>query len=97
MNYNIIYWENVYDDLNEISDYIERMTFSLEKAEQIVWEILASIQVLRFFPYMYQKFYKNYYTINIKNKRIIYFIDEEKKIIIIYRILWQAQNHKNIL
>ncbi len=97
MEYKIIYWDNINSDLNNISDYIERMTFSIDKAEQIVGEIISWIWVLSIFPYMYQVFYKHYHSINVKNQRIIYYIDEDKKQVVIYRILWQAQKYENIL
>ena len=97
MKYKILFWEKINDDLVEIWDYIERMTFSKEKAEKIIKEILSSIMILSSFPYMYQVFYKNYHSFTIKNKRIIYYIDENKKIVIIYRILWWFQNYENYL
>ncbi len=97
MEYKIIFWDDINNDLDNISDYIERMTFSINKAEQIVWKIIGSMWILSIFPYMYQVFYKDYRSINIENKRIIYYIDEEKKIVIIYRILWQAQNYEEVL
>ncbi len=97
MEYNIKFWEKINDDLKNIWDYIERMTFSKEKSEQLVQEILSSIMILSKLPHMYQVFYKKYHSLTVKNKRIIYYIDENKKIVVIYRILSWYQNYQDYL
>ena len=97
MKYRIIYWEYINDDLSNIWDYIERMTFSKIESEKFVWELMSSVWILSIFPYLYQNIYKEFHFINIKNLRIIYFVNENKKEVIIYRILWQSQDYGKIL
>jgi len=84
-------------DLLNHTDYIERMTFSESKATKESENILMEISKLSIFPYMYQKFYKNYHAFTVKNKRIVYYIDEQNKVVVIYRILWWFQNYENYL
>lgn len=97
MKYKIKFWDKIDDDLENIWDYIERMTFSTEKANQIVQEILSSIMILSNLPHMYQIFYKNYRFLTVKNRRIIYYIDENKKTVVVYRILSWYQNYQDYL
>ena len=93
MQYKIIYKDSAKDDLLKYSDYIERMTFSKEKADELLRIIMSEILKLSLFPYMYQVFYKNFHSFSVKNQRIIYYIDEEKKQVVIYRILWWYQDY----
>ncbi|MDQ7009848.1 MAG: type II toxin-antitoxin system RelE/ParE family toxin [Candidatus Gracilibacteria bacterium] len=97
MEYKIKFGDKIDDDLEKIGDYIERMTFSKEKSEQLVQEILSSIMILSKLPHMYQVFYKKYHSLTVKNKRVIYYIDENKKIIVIYRVLGGYQNYQDYL
>ena len=87
MKYKVIFSLDAQNDLNEIIDYIERMTFSKETANKVANKIISRTILLRSYPYVYQKFYKNYHSFSVKNKRIFYEICEEKKEVIIYRIL----------
>ncbi len=57
-------------DLINISDYVERVSFSKSLANQLVAEIISSIQILAFFPYIYPKVYKNFHSFTVKNRRI---------------------------
>jgi plasmid stabilization system protein ParE len=73
------------------------MTFSKDKAEKLANEIIINILQLWFFPYMYQIFYKKYHSFTVNNKRVVYYIDEKNKIVVIYRILWGYQKYENYL
>jgi plasmid stabilization system protein ParE len=48
-------------------------------------------------PERYTEIYKDYRRTLVKNYSIFYKIDENKKEVIIYRILHQAQNFKKYL
>ena len=95
--YQIIYRDTAYEDLFEYIDYIERMTFSKEKAEKLSNEIIAEILKLSIFPYMYQKFFKDFHSFTINNRRILYKIYEKEKLVVIYRILSWFQNYEDYL
>ncbi|MDQ7009196.1 MAG: type II toxin-antitoxin system RelE/ParE family toxin [Candidatus Gracilibacteria bacterium] len=97
MDYEVIFSLDSQDDLNEIMDYIERMTFSIEKANKIANEIISKTILLKNYPYMYQKVYKNYHSLSVKNKRIFYEIDDKRKEVIIIHILGGFQNYEDYL
>jgi len=97
MDYKIKFEDLANFDLLEYVDYIERMTFSKDKAVEESDIIISEIMKLSFMPHMYQKIYKNYHSITIKNQRVIYYIDKPQKLVVIYRILWWSQNYETIL
>ncbi len=97
MKYRVIFSKEAQNDLREISDYIERKTFQLDTANKVIAEIISSTFILQIFPYMYEKVYKNFHSINIKNKKIFYEIDEIRKQVIIYHIFWQDQDYEDLL
>ena len=87
MGYKIIISDDAEKDLFNISDYIERVSFSEIMAKKIIAEILSWIYALNLFPYMYPKIYKEYYSLSIRNRRIFYEVNEVKKEVVIYMIL----------
>ncbi len=97
LEYEIEYRKLATLDLLEYTDYIERMTFSKEKATKLSNDIVVKILQLSFFPYMYQLFYKNYRFCTINNRRVVYYIDDDKKGVVIYRILSWYQNYQDYL
>jgi len=60
MNYNIIYTDSSYEDLFYFADYIERMTFSKEKADSEIIFILQEISKLTLFPKCIKLYIKNF-------------------------------------
>jgi len=95
--YTIIYRDSADRDLFEYIDYIERMTFSKEQSEKLANEIIAEILRLSLFPYLYQKFYKDFYWFTHKNRRVLYKVYEKNKEVVIYRILSWFQNYEDYL
>ena len=81
-------------DLNDLSEYLFRMSFSKEISQNISDEIIKKLLNLMIFPSMYQTTYRDFKTIQIKSYKIFYKIDEIKKEVIIYRILWASQNFR---
>lgn len=90
--YKIAFRKRAYKEYIEtISWYKERSLQASENFVTIVGNILISIAE---FPYSYRNNYKHFYE--IKTKRfpftIIYFIDENKKLIVITTIFHQKRN-----
>ena len=81
-------------DLNWIYNHLYEVTFSLDVSRNFVQEVYKKYLYLKLFPNMYQNTYKNFKTIQIKSYKIFYKVDEIKKIVTIYRILWASQNFK---
>jgi plasmid stabilization system protein ParE len=81
-------------DLNWIYNHLYEVTFSLDVSRNFVQKVYKKYLYLKLFPNMYQNTYKNFKTIQIKSYKIFYKVDEIKKIVTIYRILWASQNFK---
>ena len=96
-DYEVKILYDAYMDLYEYADYVERMTFSKEKANQKLTILLWKIMELNFMPFMYPKVYKDYHILNFRNKRIFYKIYENEKLVVVFHVLWQAQNYENYL
>ncbi len=78
--YNIEIKKSVLEDLDEISDYIFRFTFSQETSNKIHDEIMWKILSLKVMPYMFPVFEDNFRVMTVKRKyRIFYKVDETKK------------------
>ncbi len=97
MEYIVEYDDEANNDLINYIDYIERQTFSKEIAEKQASIIFVETMKLSFMPYMYPETYKDFHTFNIKNKKIFYKIYEDKKKVIIFRILSSFQEYENHL
>lgn len=97
MEYEVILSDSSREDLKSIIDYIERVSFSKTTAERFAAEIISWTFILQIFPYMYPKVYKDFRSFTVKNRRIFYIILEDKKEILIYRILWSLQRYEDYL
>ncbi len=95
--YELIYRDSAESDLLEYADYIERKTFSKEKATILTTVIVAEITKLMVFPYIYVKFYKDFYSFSIKNRRIFYKVYEAEKKIVVFKVLGWFQNYQDYL
>ena len=89
--YNIKILSIVDENLLNIFDYILENTYDIWISENIINHIYWAIYSLNFLPYRYQVVFENIRVINVKWYKIFYEIDENKKTIIIYRILWWRQ------
>ncbi len=97
MEYEIEFSDWINDDVKEISDYIERISFSIDTADKTIAKIMTTAYMLRLFPYMYPKFHKHYHSFTVRNRRVFYYVDESRKVVIIYRILWGFQSYEKLL
>ncbi len=87
--------EDFYEDLNNISDYIFRHTFSKEITQKLSNEILKTLLSLTLFPLMYEEKYKDFRCIIYKSYSIFYKVSEIKKEVYVYRIFWNSQDFRN--
>ena len=77
-----------------IYNYLYEITFNLEVSKNFVNEIYKKYLYLQMFPNMYQNTYKNFKTIQIKSYKVFYKVDEIKKEVTVYRVLWSSQNFR---
>jgi len=73
------------------------MTFSNDSVNNLNYEIHEKVLYLKLFPNMYQNTYKDFKTIQIKSYKIFYKINETKKEVTVYRILWASQNFREYI
>lgn len=81
-------------NLQNIYDYLLEKTYNHEIAKSVIDEIYKKTIYLKIFPNIYQNTYKDFKTIQIKSYKVFYKIDESKKEVIVYRILWASQNFR---
>ncbi|MCK9272604.1 type II toxin-antitoxin system RelE/ParE family toxin [Candidatus Gracilibacteria bacterium] len=83
----------VKDDINELSDYIFRISFDKEIAKKIYNELYAAIFSLELLPNRYEKYLGEYRKMIVKGSYKIYYkVDEENKKAIIIRVTRAEQN-----
>ena len=88
MIYNIEISDNVRADINDLTDYIYRTSFSKIIAKKIHDELYRVIFSLNFMPEMYQKYLWEYRRVIVKwSYKIIYKIDEKNKKVIVVRVI----------
>ncbi|MCP4523404.1 MAG: type II toxin-antitoxin system RelE/ParE family toxin [Candidatus Gracilibacteria bacterium] len=96
--YNIHVRESVITDLEELTEYIFRATFSRESAEEVYDKIMASIIGLKIFPFKYPIFEGNYRVMTVYNKyRIFYRVDKNNNEVIIQFIFSTDENYHNLI
>ena len=96
--YDIEIRESVLEDLNEISDYIFRFSFSQETANKIHDELMWRILSLKIFPYMFPVFEKQYRIMTVRKRyRIFYEVNENKKLVTIQYIFASEENYQNLI
>ena len=78
----------VHKDIFDLSDYVFRISFSIEIAKKIYDDLYACIFSLDFMPNRYEIYFWEYRRIILKwSYKIIYRVDEENKKVIIIRIM----------
>jgi len=92
MHYKIIKTSKYELDILNIIDYLEDNFVSKKIMSSLFSEILWTINSLNFIPERFSENFKDYRRALVKNYSIFYKIDENKKEVIIYRILHQSQN-----
>lgn len=85
-------------DLNIITDFIFRYTFSSEIVDNIYKEIVSWIYSLQIFPYRFKEYKNNIRVIIVRWKyKVFYSVNEDTKTITIYRIFSSLQNYENMI
>ena len=96
--YKIIIPNYVMGDIYEIKEYIFRMSFSIDTANKIYNEIMASILTLRIFPLAYPVFQNDLRVLTVrKNYRVFYKVNELKKEVKVYYIFWTEQDYNTLI
>lgn len=96
--YDIKIKESVLQDLEEISEYIFRITYSIELANKIYDKIMASIISLKIFPYSFPVFENKFRVMTIdKNYRVFYKVDEHLKVVTIQYIFWSSEDYEDLI
>jgi len=88
MFYRVVIRDEVHKDIQELSDYIFRFSFSQSIAKKVYDELYKVILSLNFMPEMYQKYLWEYRRVIVKGSyKIIYKIVESEKKVIIIRVV----------
>lgn len=95
--YKVKIEDDFFEDLNNISEFIFRETFSKEITQKVSDDIVKTLLILNLFPLMYSKKYRDFRCIVIKSYNIFYKVDEIKKEVYVYRIFWESQNFKEYI
>lgn len=87
MFYKIEIPQIVHNDINNLSDYIFRFSFSKEIAKKVFDNLYSSIFSLDFMPNRYETYFWEYRRIIVNwSYKIIYKVDEKEKKVIIIRV-----------
>jgi len=95
--YKIIFSEKSRDDLNDITNIIFKFTLSEDITDKIYKRIVEKIYSLQLFPHI-NVLYKDYRVLLVNKKyKVFYKIDEEFKIVKVYRIFLSSSNYQKII
>lgn len=87
----------VHNDINKLTEYIFRFSFSREISKKIYDDLYANIFSLDFMPNRYQVYFWEYRRIIVNGSyKIIYKVDEESKKVIIIRVFRTEINQENL-
>ena len=97
MIYNVEIPETIIIDINNLTEYIFKTSFSKVIAKKIYDELYKKIFSLNFMPEMYQKYLWEYRRVIVNwSYKIIYKIDEENKKVIIIRVVRTERTNFNL-
>ena len=108
MTYKIEYLPSALLDLTEIADYIGGKLNNPEAADRLSETIVSTIEKLTDMPYRYPVYYPvatfsvkplkmEYRKMVIKNYLVFYWVNEEKHLVTIARVIYGGRNIDNIL
>ena len=108
MTYKIDYLPSALRDLTEIADYIGGKLNNPEAADRLSETIVSTIEKLTDMPYRYPVYYPvatfsvkplkmEYRKMVIKNYLVFYWVNEEKHLVTIARVIYGGRNIDNIL
>lgn len=99
-NCNLFYLEQATNDLKEIALYISEELKNVTAAEKLIVNILNAAENARCFPYSNPVYVPikplkhEYRKAIVDNFMLFYWVDEEKKIVTISRIVYAKRNLK---
>jgi len=94
--YNVQISPEALDDIVNISNYIHIKSRNKFISMKIYNLLISSCNSLEIFPQIYQVIFDNIRRLTIKSYSIFYEIYENKREIIIYRVLWSSQDFTKI-
>lgn len=102
MIYKILITQRAYDDLTNISNYINFNLYEPNTSERVLEKIDKKINSLRFMPHRFTKInnYKLGTTIRkcySGNYVIIYSVDDSKRLVIILNIIYGKRDWINLI
>lgn len=101
--YQILYLETAKKDIDDIVYYITHDLKNYTAARDFVQKLLKEVNNIKEFPYsnaVYESFKtleNQYRKCQVKNYLIFYLVDEQEKIVIISRVIYQKRDMNNIL
>jgi len=88
MFYKTVIRDQVHDDIQELADYVFRMSFSKDISRKIYDNLYKRIFSLNFMPHRFEIYVWEYRRIVVDGSyKILYRVDEEKKKVIIVRVV----------
>ena len=102
-NYSLKFTPIALQDLDEIFSYISTKLFAESSALKLIDNIENSIMKISHFPFSCNLVLdeplksKGYRKLIVDNYIVFYLVNEEKKQVIVMRILYGASNYQNIL
>ena len=101
--YRIEYLPVAVQDLTDITRYIGITQRDPFTANRLTEKIMSAIENLREMPYKYQSFRlskplsNDYRRFRVNNYIVFYTVDESKKLVTIYRVLYQKRDYEKLL
>ena len=108
MTYKIEYLSSALRDLTQIADYIGVKLNNPEASDRLSESIVSTIDKLAEMPYRYPIYYPlaafpvkplklEYRKLVVKNYLVFYWLNEEKHLVTIARVIYGGRNIDNIL
>lgn len=103
MSYQVEYLPSAIQDLRDIVFYISHELSNPASAESLAEEIVAKIDKSVVFPYAYPAYRPirplehEYRRMAVKNYLVFYWVEEEKQLVTVARVVYGRRNHSKIL
>lgn len=103
MPYQIEYLPSALRDLTEIATYIGIRLQNPSAADKLAEQIVSTVEQLTVMPYRYPIYYpvkplkREYRKIVVKNYLVFYWVDEEKHLVTIARVIYGGRNTDDVL
>ncbi len=101
--YNLEYLPIARQDMTDIVGYISHELSNPAAAEKLAGEMVDAAEKLTEFPYMNRVYHpirtlkQEYRRLIVDNYLMFYYIDEDKKLIIIARVIYAGRDYEKLL